>query len=197
MQTELDRPDHLDIRFYKSPYNVYRRAKLSMFSSVLNGHSQILKMNIVDRYTLIEKLERSSFNCAITKATNDNIPTKWENELFRDVYNVLCAKISANLSTTNSVKNDYLLPKILDESILISNLPKMSSQELFPDKYKDIMDKLETSKNVKQTVKTSAMYRCRRCGKNECTTENRYNRSLDEGVNLTITCMACGNEWNG
>ena len=194
---KLHNADPLDHKYFSSPYNVHRRAKLSMFSNVIKGHASIISMSIAERFNLIEKIERSCFNCTIAKATEENIPTKWNNTMFRYVYDVLCAKIASNLSTTNSVKNTYLLPAIIDGSIKISELPKMTSQELFPDKYKEIIIKLETSKNVKKTVKTSSMYRCRRCGKYECTIENRYNRSLDEGVNLTITCVACGNEWNG
>lgn len=194
--TKLNNPDALPEKYYIKPYTTARRAKISMFSDVLKQHKQILEMPVQERFCLVEKIERSCFNASIDKATAENIPVKWTNEMFKAVYGVLCAKIVSNLSTTNSVKNTYLLPAILSAEVDINNLPKMSSQELFPEKYKEVIVKLEISKNVQRTIKTSAMYRCRRCGKNECTIANRYNRSLDEGVNLTITCVACGNEWN-
>jgi DNA-directed RNA polymerase subunit M/transcription elongation factor TFIIS len=186
----------LDVKFYKKPYNTYRRAKIIMFSSVLNERKEVLSLTASDRFALIEKIERSCFNYAISRAIDGNIPTKWENDFFKDLYGTICAKIGANITLSGSVQNTYLLPAILNGTVSITELPKMSSQELFPEKYKEVIEKLESSKNVQRTIKTSAMYRCRRCHKNECTIENRYNRSLDEGVNLTITCVACGNEWN-
>jgi len=196
MSNKPTNQDQLLTKHYNKPYNVYRRAKLIMLSSVLKEHDVMLHMSINDRFELVEKIERGCFNYTITHTTEQNIPTSWKNDIFKDVYNSTCAKIYANLSTTNNVNNDYLLPCILENKINCNDLPKLTSQQLFPDKYKDVIVKLETSKNVQWTVKTSSMYRCRRCKKNECTIENRYNRSLDEGVNLTITCVACGNEWN-
>ena len=193
---KLINADYLDIKYYDQPYTYHRRAKLSMFSSILNQHDVITKMNLKDKFTIIEKIEIACFDYSIIKATEYNIPTKWDHDLFKTIYNSTCAKIAANLSTTNTVKNTYLLPAILENTVNINDLPKMTSQELFPDKYKEVIHKLELSKNIQKTIKTSTMYKCRRCGKKECTIENRYNRSLDEGVNLTITCVACGNEWN-
>ncbi len=189
-------PDALPVKYYVNPYNGFRRAKLVLFSSVLREHKQYLDIKYDDRLLLVEKLERSCFNHMINKANIDNIPIKWDDERFRDIYHVLCAKISSNISQSGVVKNTYLPNAILSGMININDLPKMSSQDLFPDIYRDVISKIEKSKNVTQTVCTSSMYKCRRCHKNECTIENRYNRSLDEGVNLSVTCVACGYEWN-
>lgn len=188
--------DPLPITYYAKPYNIHRRAKFILFSSIWKQHEDFLKLSIASRFELIEKIERSCFNYTIDKAKEADIPTKWENEEFVFIYTVLCAKIAANLDTTNDIKNTYLPAKILDGSIDIVQLPKMTSQELFPEKNKTVILKLEESKNVSRTIRTTAMYTCRRCKNSKCTYENRYNRSLDEGVNLMITCANCGLEWN-
>ena len=39
-------------------------------------------------------------------------------------------------------------------------------------------------------------HKCSKCKENKCTIVPRFNRSLDEGVNLTVTCMNCSFEWN-
>jgi DNA-directed RNA polymerase subunit M/transcription elongation factor TFIIS len=189
--------DPLMSKHYSKPYNRYRRAKLIIFSSVLKHHAEFRAMPIAARFDIVEKLERSCYNGTIDKAKECNIPTKWENELFQDVYTMICAKISSNIDQTGNVKNPYLTSAILVGEIDIAALPKMSSQDLYPAKYRAVLDHIAASKSVTRTVKTSAMYKCRRCHKNECTIDNRYNRSLDEGVNLSITCVSCGFEWNG
>lgn len=195
MSVVPDNSDPIPAKYYKTPYNLQRRAKFILFSSVLKQHEKFMAMSITDRFKLIEKMERSCFNYTIDKAKENDIPTKWENEDFQYVYIVICAKIASNIDQTNTVKNTYLPEAILCGTIDLGLLPKMSSQELCPEKYKNVLTKLEMSKNVSRTVRTTAMYTCRRCRKSECTYENLYNRSLDEGVNLIITCMSCGLEW--
>jgi len=188
--------DPLQIKHYTKPYNIYRRAKLMMLSAAFKQHQKFVDLSIEDRFALLEKIERSCFNYSIDKAKETDTPTKWENSDFQFIYTLVCARIGANIDQTNTVHNEYLANAILEGKISVTELPKMSSQELFPDKYKNVLTKLEMSKNVQRSAKTSTMYKCRRCHKNQCTIENRYNRSLDEGVNLTITCESCGLEWN-
>lgn len=187
--------DPLPTDLYQKPYNIHRRAKFILLSSVFKHHPKFLEKSIQDRFALLKKIERSCYNYTFGKAQELNIPTKWDNTEFINIYTIVCAKIASNIDQTNSVRNTYLADAIINGSINIPNLPKMTSQELYPDKYRTVLQQLELSKNVSRTVRTTAMYTCRRCRKSECTYENLYNRSLDEGVNLIITCMSCGLEW--
>lgn len=195
-ETKPIKHEPLDIMFYQKPYNVYRRAKIILFSSCLLEHEKYATLTRENKNNLLKKIEKACCQYCIMKANEYNIPTKWNNDLFKELYHSVCAKISSNITQLGTVKNKYLTGAILDGSIDIDKLPGMTSQELYPDKYKELLIKLEESKKVARTIKTSSMYKCRRCHKNECTEENRYNRSLDEGVNLTITCMSCGYRWN-
>jgi DNA-directed RNA polymerase subunit M/transcription elongation factor TFIIS len=183
----------LDIVFYQQPYNVIRRAKLLLFITAINEHDIYKNCNI---QKIIADIENSCFNYTVGKANEENIPSDWSSELFKEIYHAICAKIYSNISKKCGVHNENLLFNIINNIVDVNKIPYMSSQELFPEKYKDLILKLEASKNVTRTIKTTSMYKCRRCHKNECTEENRYNRSLDEGVNLTITCMSCGFQWN-
>ncbi len=187
--------DPLPVVYYKKPYNTCRRAKFILFSSVFKQHGKFMELSILERFKLIESIERACFNYTIDKAKENNIPTKWDNEDFQYIYIVISSKIASNIDQTNAVKNTYLPDAILNGTVDINKLPRMTSQEMYPEKYKTVLSKLELSKNVARTVRTTAMYTCRRCKKSECTYENLYNRSLDEGVNLIITCMSCGLEF--
>lgn len=187
--------DPLPLILFQKPYNRHRRAKFILFSSVFNQHPDFTRKSLIDKFELLMKIERACYNYTFYKAQELNTPTKWENEEFINIYTIVCAKIGSNIDQTNSVQNTYLANAIMSGTINIQNLPKMTSQELFPDKYRVVLQQLELSKNVSRTVRTTAMYTCRRCRKSECTYENLYNRSLDEGVNLIITCVSCGLEW--
>lgn len=190
-----DNPDPLPPYLYRPPYNLQRRAKFILFSSVFKHHAKFVEKSVDDRFALLKKIERSCYNYTFGKAQELNIPTKWLDPDFNNIYTIVCAKIASNIDQTNSVCNTYLADAIMNDTINILNLPKMTSQELHPEKYRTVLQQLEMSKNVSRTVRTTAMYTCRRCRKSECTYENLYNRSLDEGVNLIITCMSCGLEW--
>jgi transcription elongation factor S-II len=187
--------DPLPIKYYELPYNTTRRAKLILFSSVFKQHEIFMQKTMDERFAILERIERACSNYTIDKSKELNIPTKWDNQDYQYIYTIICAKIAANIDQENTVHNTYLCGAILRDEIDINTLPKMTSQELFPEKYKTVLSKLELSKNVEKTVRTTAMYTCRRCKKSECTYENLYNRSLDEGVNLIITCVSCGKEW--
>ncbi len=186
----------LQDKHYEPPYNKQRRAKLILYMYVLCHHDKFRQMTNTDKFALIERIERACFNYTINKAMELNIPTKWDNDLFADTYTLICAKISSNIDQESELKNPYLADAILSGKIDIKNLPKMTSQELYPEKYVSVLNKIEIAKNIKHTIKTTSMYRCRRCHKSECTYEPRYNRSMDEGINITVHCISCGNSWN-
>ena len=186
----------LSSEFYTVKYSCHRRAKAILFGSCLEHTKQYTLLPYDKKTKLLIKLERSCYNYAINKAADENIMATWSNDIFCDLYHAICYKISSNIDASNDINNTTLINAILSNTIDIDTLPYMTSQELFPSQYTEILQRVEASKNIVQSVKTSAMYRCSKCKQNKCTIENRYNRSLDEGVNLTITCMNCMHSWN-
>ena len=182
--------------FYQSPYNKLRRTKLMLFCTSLSDYEEYLALEYEKQMSIIKRLEKSCYNYCIDKSTEEQITSSWETELFCDLYHSICYKINSNIEKHGLVKNPYLSINIINDNIDFDNLPKMSSMQLFPEKYADIAHRISMSKNIVQTIKTSSLYHCNKCKQNRCSIENRYNRSLDEGTNLTITCMNCSNSWN-
>jgi len=187
----------LDKIFYTKEYNPIRRAKLMLFKSILSEYKEFHIKKYDDKMIFIKELEESCYNYSSEEANKENIQSDWDNELFCDLYHITCYKISSNLEKNGIINNQKLFYRIINGEISINDLPKMTSQEMYKEKYIDIINKLEASKNVVQTLKTTSMHKCKRCKENQCTVENLYNRSIDEGTNLKITCMNCGNSWNG
>jgi DNA-directed RNA polymerase subunit M/transcription elongation factor TFIIS len=187
----------LSIKFYDKKYNRLRRAKSIMFDGLFSQYDKYCNLPWNERDLLIYQLEKACLDTTIKKSREMNIPYIWTNDIFVEFYHSICYKISSNIDKTNEVKNPKLGEEILDKKISIQDLPSMSGIDLYPEKYETVIEKIERSKNVEKSKKTSKMYKCRRCHNNTCTIANRYNRSLDEGVNLTITCASCGFEWNG
>lgn len=180
---------------YNPPYNVNRRSKIILFGYVLNKYENFQKVKWNDKTKLLIKIERSCFNYSIDSANDNNIIPSWDIELFNDIYTSICYKVSTNLDPTGLVKNKQLAIDLLNGKISIKRLPRLTSLDMFPQKHAPVLKRLEASKNIKNNIKTTSMYICGKCKENKCTIENLYNRGLDEGVNLKITCVNCGHEF--
>ena len=181
--------DTLPIESYKSNYNSLRRAKIALFNNCLKEYENYKKLEKEKRNKIILKLEIECYNYVL-----DELQLVEPNDMFDNLYNAVCAKIASDIDFNGNINNNKLVEKILKGNI--KNIASMRCIELFPDRYSNIIERIDMSKNATQTIKTSAMYTCKRCKKNACIIENRYNRSLDEGTNLTIICVECGYEMN-
>ena len=74
----------------------------------------------------------------------------------------------------------------------------MSSQELFPEHWKKIMDEKYKRDKMLYEEKHEAMtdaFKCGRCKSRECTYYELQTRSADESMTTFITCLKCGNRW--
>ncbi len=196
VQTELGELIPLTAEFYQTPYNQLRRSKIMLFISCFMNYSMYKNLKYSEQLAFVQKIEKSCLNTALEKAEQENIKTSWRNDLFCEIYHQICSKLASNIDKNNIVNNPTFAQLILNHGIPLQQLPRLSSQEIYPQKYTSIMYKLELSKNIQQTTRTSSMYRCGKCHKNQTHIENLYNRSLDEGVNLSITCINCGHRWN-
>jgi len=186
----------LDPAMYKPPYNSIRRAKIMVFAISLQKYDQFIKMGLNDKTSIITSIERSCFNHSIDVAYMENILPSWDVELFSMIYNNICYRVCVNISPNEILNNDELGLKILNKEISIEQLPKLTSIEMFPKNHKDILDRMEQSKNAKTSIKTTNMYKCGKCYSTKCTMEQLYNRSLDEGVNLKLTCVKCSHSFS-
>ena len=144
-----------------------------------------------------KKIEIGCLNTSINKANRYNIRPIWENEQFVLLYHSICYRVSINLDEYSLLQSPYLKSKILSSEFNLYNVSSMTSLQLCPHKNQKIKNKVNKRNNINITLKYSEIYRCKKCKRNQTTTERRYNRSLDEGVNLTITCTFCGYQWNG
>ena len=160
----------------------------------INGYAYTVYL---DKEFISKYLERGCYNRTIEKANSYNIRCIWSNPDFVNLYHSICYKVASNLDTESIVESEYIREKIINREVEPITVANMTSKELCPKKYKKIDEKLSKRTNLERKIKYSELYRCRKCKTNKTTTERRYNRSLDEGVNLTIHCVNCGFSWNG
>jgi DNA-directed RNA polymerase subunit M/transcription elongation factor TFIIS len=144
---------------------------------------------------IVTKLEKGCLNRAIEKSRTYDIRCVWSEPKFVDLYHNICYKLSSNLDSNSCVKSDYIRKKIIGNTVDLSNVANLSSKDLCPKKYEKIDQKIDKRNNLERKIKFSEMYKCSKCKRNQCTTERRYARAIDEGVDLTIHCVFCGHSW--
>lgn len=186
----------LNIKFYENEnYNEKRRCKLILLSNCLGDNDNF--NHDKKKENIIKHIEKGCLIRAIEKAKTYNIRCIWSNEKFVNLYHNICYKVAVNIDKDSSIESSYMINKILDGDIDLKKIANMTSKELCPKKYEKLEEKMQKRHNLERKIKFSERYQCKKCKRNQTTTERCYNRSLDEGVNLTIRCLFCGNSWGG
>ena len=192
----IDHTPPLDIKFYdETRYNITRLQKIRIISEYFNNHIAFSKLDKSTKNYALKKLESSCFNLTIKKAQRCNIPSSWDYEEFEELYHMVCGKAIGYIdSSVDSNKADFIITLIIRDPKKIKWLASVNHRELYPEEYME----LEKRQNADSQLvkKFCTLYKCPKCKKSLCTLKNRYNRSLDEGVNLTCECAWCGTEWN-
>ena len=169
---------------------------LNIIQSSAYDINNYLYPKILTKEYIIKNLEKGCLNRAIDKSRIYNIRCVWSEPNFVNLYHTICYKLASNLDEHSSINSDYIKKKILNNDVDLHQVANLSSKELCPKKYEKLDQKINKRNNLERKVKFSELYRCRKCKRNQCTTERRYARSLDEGTDLTIFCLFCGHSWN-
>lgn len=143
-------------------------------------------------------LEIGIFNSCIDYANSLKIPASWSCDLFSETYLNIGISIYSNLDKNSYIKNKTLIDKIKNREILPHKLPYMSCEELFPEVWKEIMEKRErkikAAYEIKQVSMTDAI-KCGKCKNNKVTYYELQTRSGDEAITQFYNCIICGHKW--
>ena len=155
------------------------------------------KLSILPTLDQID-LECGIFNATIETARLHQCWRRWENPDFKHHYEVIARRTITNLDPSSYVKNAELLKSVLNKTILPHEIAFLPFTELFPEKWKSMIDHqakqeqraLEGDKDM-----ASNMFKCRACGKRQCTYYELQTRSADEPMTIFIRCIPCGKQW--
>lgn len=146
----------------------------------------------------VADLEVGIYNWAILYAEKNKIIRNWLCTKFLNVYMNKAMSVIANLDDQSYIGNGRLLSRLQEKEFMPHEIAFMTHDHMFPERWKDAMDKkLRKDEHIFQE-KPAAMtsqFKCGKCKKRECTFQELQLRSCDEPMTLFISCLNCGNRW--
>jgi DNA-directed RNA polymerase subunit M/transcription elongation factor TFIIS len=188
-------PLEFDI-FYKENYVAHRRLKIILISEILGQLQEFRDKEYKEKVSIICSIEQGCYDEACRQVTDLDLDIDWDNPMLYSAYNYIVGNLLQNIDPNSMINSRYLLDKIMSGTIDLTQLGHMSSEDLCPEKSAEIRNRIAERSDVKVSTKSSTMYRCSKCKKNECTLERRHTRGLDEATNYRATCIFCKHSWN-
>lgn len=161
-------------------------------SSQLSERLKNVGMITNDYIKMGRNLEKGVYNCCIIDSGKRNIVKKWDNEYFIHVYVDRLRSVFINLGST------YLIDAISSKKIKIHEIAFMTHQEMYPEKWKKLIDDKKIRDENKYTPKIEAStdnFTCWKCKSKKCTYYQLQTRSADEPMTTFVTCLSCGQRW--
>lgn len=115
-----------------------------------------------------------------------------------DQYKTLYRKCSANLSSNPNAL--YVLENLYTGEFKAYDLPRMSHNELNPEKTRKLKREEESEKKAEEFYRTfssnqTSMLTCRKCKSKKVEHKQLQTRSGDESMTVFCYCNQCGNRW--
>jgi len=170
-----------------------------------NNYKDNLRLSIVEHFQnlikdeiICRRIEKSIYNYTIHLSNKKLIKKNWNNIIFKNLYISKVRSIYSNIEGNNYIHNINLKDKILKGQIDIDNIANLSPLDIFPEKWKELIDIKIKKDKLKYKLKPEAMtnvFKCRKCGSRSCSYYEVQTRSADEPMTQFINCLDCGNRW--
>ncbi len=164
-------------------------------------NKSVLKLDTVIQDESISRyIERDIYNSIIQVSVEKNIKRSWDNIIFKNLYLNKLISFYSNLNPESYVQNKNLLARVKENKIDYKHIAKLHTSELFPEGWKELLNKKAKIDKLKYEKKTEAMttlFKCRRCGGKECSYYEVQTRSADEPMTQFVTCLnpECNARW--
>ena len=143
-------------------------------------------------------LEIGIYNWTLQQAGLFKVPKSFQNTRFVAMYNAKARSVLLNLDPNAYIGNLELVNRVKRGEVAPHELSFMKPAELFPERWKEIIELKVQKDEYAATVKPVAMtsqFKCKRCKSRECVYQELQLRSADEPATIIITCISCSHTW--
>jgi DNA-directed RNA polymerase subunit M/transcription elongation factor TFIIS len=193
LHDEIQKYSNKNIDKTEENTNQYNKHKIrDDFCNILQKNIYISSLEATD-------LEIGVFNCTIDHAISNKIQLSWKCQLFIDTYINIARSIYSNLKSNSYIGNTDLLKRMVEYKEFNPHmLPYMQCHNIFPERWKSIIDK--NNLRLKEAyefniVAMSDMITCMRCKSKKVSYYELQTRSGDEASTLFMECLICGKKW--
>lgn len=167
----------------KEEYIIYANKNLKRPETILNIYKSILDPQ------LAEKIEKSIFEFSLVYVSLNNQDEKMTVPVYNDKYE----DIIMNLNPDSYYKNKTLKTKLINGQIKPELIAFLSPDQIHPENYSKLLQKMETKHNTENTMATTDLYQCVKCEEWKCKVTELQMRGADEPTSKVITCLVCYN----
>ena len=153
---------------------------------------------VVDDIVISKKIEQSIYNYIIRLSKERNIQRRWNNIIFKKLYDSKVLSIYSNLKEDSYIGNVTIKERLKKGKINVKNIGDLSVYDIYPDNWRELLDAKSKRDKIKYQLKPEAMtnlFKCRKCGSRETSYYEVQTRSADEPMTQFITCLSCTNRW--
>lgn len=143
-------------------------------------------------------IEKDIYNSVIDDSKNKNIKRSWDCIIFKSLYLSRIRSLYSNIKSDSYIQNLNFKYRILEDDIKSVSISKMSPSDIFPERWKILIEDKMKKEKLRYELKPEAMtdmFKCRRCSSRSCTYYEMQTRSADEPMTQFITCLDCNNHW--
>jgi len=177
------------ILYKDQEYNDIRRKKIILFKELLDQNENFNHLSNSYKLFIISDIEKGCLRESIRKSKNYEIFCNWNNIQFENIYHSVCFNITTCLDTNIENYSSELVNNITQNNLILDKIAELPMKSLCPHKYEPIIKKIEQRSNIKENVKYTELYFCKKCKRNKTTAERIQNRCNDEGSTYYITCL--------
>lgn len=181
-----------------NPRNVVVSKLKTLIETNNKGIPKKIKLDSEKIDILCQSIEKGVYNKTMLFSDQKNIPKKWDNSIFLNMYKVFSIEVYTNLDKESYIGNERLFERLINNEFDAYELATMEPHYLFPEHWKPYIDeKSKRDRTLYEINKEMAtdVYQCTRCKKRECTFYQLQTRSADEPMTTFVTCINCGKRW--
>lgn len=184
--------------------NSIRQKNIDIIYKILISNTNNINVKLIE--SVARQIERSCYNVTIIRCLNENQRRTFNNQTLLNWYSMNVYRVVSNLDPASHINSSYLITQIINyikyhdscenhDYIDPKKVGTLTSEQLYPDKIKELKEQLEIRRKQKIIEKTSNLYKCGKCHHDETKFKEVQFRAADEGTSLSITCTRCSHHW--
>lgn len=193
MKIEFFNPEKEYLRKYYFVTDNSRDIKLKLILEAEKTIDREKAIKELSKYVpnfLAKQIEKGLFEFSLITVTFNNYQDYFVKSIYEDKLYDLCVNLDKN---NEYVNNQTLIETIQKGKLHPFFISFLSPEQLHPKRWIEVLNKQRLREETINTIATTDIYKCYKCGERKCKISEMQIRSADEPSTKFITCLVCYN----